>query len=187
VEWFLAVYMMIESKKGISANQLKRTLNVSYKTSWFLCHGIRAAMKDDEPQVLEEIVEIDKTYIGGKQSQDLRSTHYANKTMAMEAVQRGRAVRFRVERHAKQHSAVFFHKFVEDTLSDKAEHVYTDSTLLTRTSLRPIPATPASITKTRNGFGLMFKPTASSLFGRCSSGRSSAPTISFRPSTLRPT
>lgn len=124
-----------------------------------------------EPQVLEEIVEIDKTYIGGKQSQDLRSTHYANKTMVMEAVQRGRAVRFRVERHTKQHSAVFFHRFVDDTLSDKAEHVYTDSTLLTRTSLRPIPATPASITKTRNGFGLTFKPTASSLFGRCSSGR----------------
>lgn len=37
------------SKKGVSANQLKRMVGVSYKTAWYLCHRIRAAMKDDEP------------------------------------------------------------------------------------------------------------------------------------------
>ena len=40
-KWFLAVYLMTESKKGISANQLKRSLAVSYKTAWYLCHRIR--------------------------------------------------------------------------------------------------------------------------------------------------
>jgi len=65
-KWLLAVYMVAESKKGISANQLKRTLNVSYKTAWYLCHRIRAAMKDANPRKLDGIVEVDETYIGGK-------------------------------------------------------------------------------------------------------------------------
>jgi hypothetical protein len=45
-KWFLAVYVVGESKKGISANQLKRMLTVSYKTAWYLCHRIRAAIVD---------------------------------------------------------------------------------------------------------------------------------------------
>ena len=43
-KWFLAVYLMVESKKGISANQMKRTLAVHYKTAWYLCHRIREAL-----------------------------------------------------------------------------------------------------------------------------------------------
>src|SRR5438093_12468518 len=45
-KWLLATYMMVGAKKGVSANQLKRTLVVSYKTAWYLCHRVRAAMKD---------------------------------------------------------------------------------------------------------------------------------------------
>ena len=66
--WFLAVYLMCESKKGMSANQLKRTLGVSYKTAWYLCHRIRKAMAEvyeNEPK-LNGIVEVDETYVGGK-------------------------------------------------------------------------------------------------------------------------
>jgi transposase-like protein len=123
-KWFLATYMMIESKKGISANQLKRTLRVSYKTAWYLCHRIRAAMKDDTPQVLEGIIEIDETYVGGYKRGGER--RLANKTMILGAMQRGGAVRFRVERHAKQQSTVLFHKFIEDTVSEDAAGIYTD-------------------------------------------------------------
>ena len=43
-KWFLAIYLMCESKKGVSANQLKRTLGVAYQTAWHLCHRIREAM-----------------------------------------------------------------------------------------------------------------------------------------------
>jgi transposase-like protein len=66
-KWFLAVYLMVESKKGISANQLKRSLEVSYKTAWYLCHRIRKAMEEvkDKPK-LTGVVEVDETYIGGK-------------------------------------------------------------------------------------------------------------------------
>ena len=43
-KWFATIFMMAESKKGISANQVKRMMGVSYKTAWYLCHRIRAAM-----------------------------------------------------------------------------------------------------------------------------------------------
>src|SRR5881628_3333613 len=66
-KWFLAVYTIGESKKGISANQLKRMLGVSYKTAWYLCHRIRAAMVDLSPEPLSGIVEADETYTGSAQ------------------------------------------------------------------------------------------------------------------------
>ena len=65
-KWFLAIYMMTESKKGISACQIERTIGVSYKTAWFLCHRIRAAMRDANCELLRGIVEVDETYVGGK-------------------------------------------------------------------------------------------------------------------------
>ena len=66
-KWFLAVYLMTESKKGISANQLKRSLAVSYKTAWYLCHRVRKAIEEatDKP-LLKGTVEVDETYVGGK-------------------------------------------------------------------------------------------------------------------------
>jgi len=66
-KWFLAVYLMMESKKSISANQMKRMLSVSYKTAWYLCHRIRKAMEEvkDSPKLCGT-VEVDETYIGGK-------------------------------------------------------------------------------------------------------------------------
>ena len=42
--WFIAIYLTVASKKGISANQMKRAIGVSEKTAWYLCHRIRTAM-----------------------------------------------------------------------------------------------------------------------------------------------
>lgn len=65
-KWFLAVYLMTESKKGMSANQLKRSLGVSYKTAWYLCHRIRKTMEEDlNAPKLKGTIEVDETYIGG--------------------------------------------------------------------------------------------------------------------------
>jgi transposase-like protein len=66
-KWFLAIYLMTESKKGISANQLKRSLGISYKTAWYLCHRIRKAVEEikNKPK-LSGTVEVDETYIGGR-------------------------------------------------------------------------------------------------------------------------
>jgi hypothetical protein len=59
-KWFLAIYFMTESKKGMSALQMKRTLAVSYETAWYLCHRIRAAMREINSELLRRIVEVDE-------------------------------------------------------------------------------------------------------------------------------
>jgi transposase-like protein len=65
-KWFLAAMLLCESKKGMSACQIQRSLGVSYKTAWYLCHRIRAAMMEVAPEPLDGTVEVDETYIGGK-------------------------------------------------------------------------------------------------------------------------
>jgi transposase-like protein len=66
-KWFIAVYLMMESKKGMSACQMQRTLKVAYRTAWYLCHRIRKAIEEakKKPQ-LTGTVEVDETYVGGK-------------------------------------------------------------------------------------------------------------------------
>jgi transposase-like protein len=70
--WFRVAYLMVSSKKGISALQVHRMIapaygkKGSYKTAWYMCHRIRAAMQDGFFQPLRGTVEIDETYIGGK-------------------------------------------------------------------------------------------------------------------------
>lgn len=67
-KWFAAIALMCEGKKGISANQMKRHLGVTYKTAWYLCHRIRKAMSETTLEPLGEqgqILEIDDTFIGG--------------------------------------------------------------------------------------------------------------------------
>ena len=67
VNWILAVHLMCSSKKGISALQLQRELNLgSYRSAWFMCHRIRAAMAEDTIEPLKGIVEVDETFVGGK-------------------------------------------------------------------------------------------------------------------------
>jgi transposase-like protein len=87
-KWFLATYLMVESKKGMSAAQLSRTLKVTYKTAWYLCHRIRAAMRDAYPFPLRGIVEVDETYVGGS-VQGKGKGYVGNKAIVVGAVQRG--------------------------------------------------------------------------------------------------
>ena len=91
-KWFLAIALISESKKGISANQLRRALGVQYKTAWHLAHRIREAMKIDDPMKLKGIVEADETYVGGRyDKRRKRETH--EKTCVMGVIQRGGQVR----------------------------------------------------------------------------------------------
>jgi transposase-like protein len=91
-KWFLATYLMCEGKKGISANQLKRTLGISYKTAWYLCHRIREAMKSDTSAKLDGIVEADETFIGGTYDKRRKRAAY-DKTCVVGVIQRGGPVR----------------------------------------------------------------------------------------------
>jgi transposase-like protein len=121
-KWFLATYLMCESKKGMSANQLKRTLGVSYKTAWYLCHRIRWAMGDGPTPQLHGTVEVDETYIGGKRS---GPRGHMDKTMVLGAIERNGRVVFRVEGRV-QADRKRLHRFVNDVVADDAEAIYTD-------------------------------------------------------------
>ena len=62
-KWFQAAFLMVSSKKGISSHQLHRTLEITYKSAWFMAHRLREAMRDDALATLGgagEIVEVDE-------------------------------------------------------------------------------------------------------------------------------
>jgi transposase-like protein len=66
-KWLQAVHLMCSSKKGISAHQLHRTLEITYKTAWFLAHRLRLAMQPTSTEPMGgngKTVEVDETYIG---------------------------------------------------------------------------------------------------------------------------
>ncbi len=68
-KWLMATYLLSASKKGMSARQLGRMLGVSVKSSWFMMHRIREAMREGKTGPLggsNKVVETDETWIGGK-------------------------------------------------------------------------------------------------------------------------
>ena len=69
-KWMLAFRLMASSKKGVSAHQLHRSLDVTYKTAWFMAHRIREAMREEGPAPMGgpgAVIEADETYVGGKE------------------------------------------------------------------------------------------------------------------------
>ena len=93
--WLQAMHLMCASKKGISSNQLHRTLGVTLKTAWFMSHRIREAMTTVgmEPMGGEgAVVEIDETFIGQKKDMP-KQRGYAHKHAVMTLVERGKGSR----------------------------------------------------------------------------------------------
>lgn len=126
-KWFVAAYLMCESRKGISANQLKRILGVSYKTAWYLCHRIRAAMKGAERRMMDGIVEVDETYIGGKKPQRYGKKNPGGRSHEKDIVigfrQRGGDVRYI---KANDVSSDTLYKLIHDNVSQDVELIVTD-------------------------------------------------------------
>jgi transposase-like protein len=121
-KWFLAIYLVTESKKGISAKQLQRILGTkSYKTAWYLCHRIRAAMVDESGELLHGTVEADETYIGGKARG--HAHQWDNKTPVVGVIQRGGKLRVRVMDDVTKDSTK---AFLKEMVDDDAAAIYTD-------------------------------------------------------------
>lgn len=99
-KWLLAYYLLCSSKKGMSAHQLHRMLGVTYKSAWFMAHRIRYTMRAEPLRSkLKGIVEVDETYVGGKQKGPGRPGMESNKTPVVSLVERkGRVRSFHVDR-----------------------------------------------------------------------------------------
>lgn len=130
-KWFAAIYLMSESRKGVSANQLKRTLKVAYKTAWYLCHRIRAAVADADNSLLSGIIEVDETYLGGKaknmhkadRERKITGRGASGKAMVLGAIERGGKIRLRVDKRADRET---LHAFIKQMVAPEAECIMTD-------------------------------------------------------------
>lgn len=89
-KWLQAIHLMVSSKKGISAHQLHRVLEVTYKTAWFLGHRIREAMRNDDTVDFGSgggTVEVDETFIGKEPGAEVKRG-YAHKMKLLTLVDR---------------------------------------------------------------------------------------------------
>jgi transposase-like protein len=128
-QWFRVIYFMLTSKKGISALQIHRMMGFgSYRTAWYMCHRVRGGLADPEFRKLMGIVEVDETYIGGKNKNrhwDKRTagTGTAGKETVIGAVSRKGGVVARVIAHT---DAKTFEAFVRAAVSEKVSLIATD-------------------------------------------------------------
>ncbi len=95
-KWLQCFHLIASSKKGISANQLHRTLEVTLKTAWFMGHRIREAMRDGNVAPMGgegKIVEVDETFIGNDRTKkpkgEKKGRGYAHKYKVLALVERG--------------------------------------------------------------------------------------------------
>ncbi len=87
-KWFLAIALICNAKKGLSAKQMQRDLGVTYRAAWYLCHRIRKAMEEGELPKMTGVVEADETYVGGRYDKR-RKRGPREKQPVMGIVQRG--------------------------------------------------------------------------------------------------
>ena len=112
-KWFMAIYLATSHKKGVSSCQLAKDIKVTQKTAWFMLHRIRAAIIVDRSKPLTGTVEIDETYVGGKEknkhaNKRIKGTQGAgsakSKTVVFGMVERGGDLRLNVIERASEPS-----------------------------------------------------------------------------------
>jgi len=119
-KWFITTALLCEAKKGMSACQIQRTVGMSYKTAWYLCHRIRAAMVETGKPKLDGKVEVDETYVGGRSHKPGRPK---DKEIVIGIRQRNGELRLF---HSKDVKARTLAKYIRENVSEDAEVIFTD-------------------------------------------------------------
>ncbi|MFI5015265.1 MAG: IS1595 family transposase [Hyphomicrobiales bacterium] len=127
--WFQAAHLLMSSKKGISSNQLHRTLGVTLQTAWFMSHRLREALRvigGDPMGGAGKVVESDETYIGMKEGYRKPKSGTGHKNMVMTLVERGGEARsFNVESATRSTvERIMFGNIAKETavMTDEAPH-----------------------------------------------------------------
>jgi transposase-like protein len=131
-DWFKVAHLMLASKKGMSALQIARYMGFgSYKTAWLMCHKIRTALIEKDMGKLGGIVEVDESFIGGKDKNKHwdkkdrlpREHRLSTKTPIIGAVSRKGNIVVRVLDQISKEAA---QTFVREMVSDKVSLLATD-------------------------------------------------------------
>jgi transposase-like protein len=130
-KWLPAVWLLANSKNGVSSHELGRALGVTQKTAWFMLHRIREAMRTGSVDKLRGVVEVDETYVGGlaknmhakERRERITGGGGVNKTAVIGALKRGGEVRAEV---ISDLSATGLQGYVRENVADDAS-VYTDN------------------------------------------------------------
>jgi len=134
--WLQAMYLIAGSKKGISSNQLHRTLGVTLKTAWFMSHRIREAMRAGGLDMMGGdggVVEVDETYIGQRAGVPKPDRGWRHKIPVMSLVQRGGGARSFVIDRANIETVL---PIIEENVSRETYILTDEATHYTRAGLR---------------------------------------------------
>jgi transposase-like protein len=104
-KWLAALFLMVASKKGVSAHQVHRMLGISYKSTWFMMHRLREAMRDGDLSPMGGaggVVEVDETYIGRKDGFEVKQGAWHKNTILTLVERDGRARSFHVDNATKE-------------------------------------------------------------------------------------
>ncbi len=122
-KWFLAVYLICQSRKGMSANQLSRMLKINYRTAWYLCHRIRHAVEQINKPDMDGICEVDETYVGGKHKGKGVLAGKRAKQVVIGIRERNGELRFF---HAEDAKSGTLAKYIQQNISTDVDVIVTD-------------------------------------------------------------
>lgn len=125
-KWLLAIFLFANAKSGLSAKQLQRNLNTTYRTAWRMLNLIRKALSADN-NFLSGIVETDTAYFGGRyrsgKNNERQKEAIAAKSVVMGAVERGGRVRVKVSPDTKAKS---MYRFLDRNVNPITSTLMTD-------------------------------------------------------------